>query len=95
MKDEHSQQINVDRVSGHERYPAQRIIMERHDVIALLIALGITAALVYGLIYFVRDLWPFLPLPVALIGFILLAAAVIGSPNLCAGAVVEPHCRSA
>jgi hypothetical protein len=54
--------------------------MERHDVIALLITLGITAVLVYGVVYFVRDLWPFLPLPVALIGFILLAAAVIGSP---------------
>ena len=44
--------------------------MERHDVIALLITLGITAVLVYGLVYFVRDLWPFLPLPVALIGVI-------------------------
>jgi len=54
--------------------------MERYDVIALLIVLGITAALVYGVIYFVRELWPFLPPAVALIGFILLAAAVIGSP---------------
>jgi hypothetical protein len=54
--------------------------MGRRDVIALLIVLGITAALVYGLVYFVRELWPFLPPAVALIGFILLAAAVIGSP---------------
>jgi xanthosine utilization system XapX-like protein len=80
VKGEHSHQINVDRVPGHERYPAQRIIMERYDVIALLIVLGITAALVYGLIYFVRELCPFLPPAMALIGFILLAAAVIGSP---------------
>ncbi len=53
---------------------------ERHGVIALLIALGITAALVVGLVYFVRELWPRLPPAVALVGFILLAVVVIGYP---------------
>jgi hypothetical protein len=54
--------------------------MERRDVIALLIALGITAALMFGLVYFVRELWPRLPSAAALVGFILLAVAVIGYP---------------
>jgi len=53
---------------------------ERHGVIALLLALGITAALVAGLMYFVRELWPLLPPAVALVGFILLAVVVIGYP---------------
>lgn len=54
--------------------------MQRSDVIALLVALGVTGFLVWGLVYLVQELWPVLPPAVALIIFILLAVAVIGYP---------------
>lgn len=53
---------------------------EPRDAIALLMALGITAALVLGSVYFIRELWPRLPPALALVGFILLAVLVIGYP---------------
>ncbi|MGI0015044.1 MAG: hypothetical protein ACREBU_16620 [Nitrososphaera sp.] len=55
-------------------------MIKGRDIIALLAALGITAAMVLGMVYFVREMWPLLPPAMALIGFILLAVAVIGYP---------------
>lgn len=55
-------------------------IMQRSDVIALLVALGVTGLLVWGLVYLVQELWPVLPPAVALIIFILLAVLIIGYP---------------
>jgi hypothetical protein len=54
--------------------------MQRRDLIALLSVLAITIAMWVGLVYFVHKIWPLLPPAVALIGFILLAVAVIGYP---------------
>ncbi|MDQ2696420.1 MAG: hypothetical protein M3Z21_13800 [Pseudomonadota bacterium] len=54
--------------------------MPRQDLLALVAALLVTALLIWGLVYFVRELWPTLsPLP-ALLVFIFLAVAVIGYP---------------
>jgi len=50
------------------------------DRAALFSALVITLALAGGLVYFVRVVWPLLPPALALIGFILLAVAIIGYP---------------
>jgi xanthosine utilization system XapX-like protein len=55
-------------------------MVERRDVIALLAALGLTAAMVWAAVYFVQELWPLLPPAVALLGFIGLAVLVIGYP---------------
>lgn len=54
--------------------------MQRSDIVALLVALGITGLLVWGLVYFVQEIWPVLPPALALIIFILLAVIVIGYP---------------
>lgn len=54
--------------------------MQRSDIVALLVALGVTGLLVWGLVYFVQELWPVLPPALALIIFILLAVIVIGYP---------------
>lgn len=54
--------------------------MQRTDWIALLAALGITGLLIWGLVYFIQELWPVLPPALALIIFILLAVVVIGYP---------------
>ncbi|MDG4551985.1 MAG: hypothetical protein P9F19_02155 [Candidatus Contendobacter sp.] len=54
--------------------------MRRDDILALLVSLGITVLLVWGLVYFVTEWWGRLPKAVALILFILLAVMVIGYP---------------
>ena len=54
--------------------------MQRSDLIALLFALGVTLALGWGLVYFVREIWPLLPPWLSMILFILLAVIVIGYP---------------
>ena len=54
--------------------------MHRDDIPALLVSLGITGLLVWGLVYFVTEWWGRLPKAVALILFILLAVMVIGYP---------------
>ncbi len=54
--------------------------MHRDDLPALLVSLGITALLLWGLLYLVTEWWGRLPKAVALILFILLAVMVIGYP---------------
>ncbi|MFZ1326297.1 MAG: hypothetical protein WAT67_09825 [Candidatus Contendobacter sp.] len=54
--------------------------MHRDDILALLVSLGITALLLWGLVYLVTEWWGRLPKAVALILFILLAVMVIGYP---------------
>ena len=54
--------------------------MRRDDFLALLVSLGITGLLLWGLVYFVTEWWGRLPKAVALILFILLAVIVIGYP---------------
>ena len=54
--------------------------MHRDDILALLVSLGITGLLLWGLVYFVSEWWGRLPRAVALILFILLAVMVIGYP---------------
>ena len=54
--------------------------MKHGSISAFVIALGITAAMIWGLVYFIRELWPVLPPWLALIVFILLAVAMIGYP---------------
>lgn len=54
--------------------------MHRDDIPALLVSLGITGLLGWGLVYFVTEWWGRLPKAVALILFILLAVMVIGYP---------------
>ncbi len=54
--------------------------MERRNITAFLIALGIAVGLLFGLSYFVQEAWPRLPPALALIVWILLAVAVIGYP---------------
>jgi xanthosine utilization system XapX-like protein len=54
--------------------------MQRSDIGALIVALTITAALAWGIVYFVQELWPRLPPWLAMLGFIFLAVAVIGYP---------------
>ena len=55
-------------------------MMQRNDISALLVALLITAATGWGLVYFVRELWPRLPPWLSMLVFIFLAGAVIGYP---------------
>ena len=45
-----------------------------------LLALTMTLALAFGLIYFVHDLWPVLPGWAAMLVFILIAVIIIGYP---------------
>lgn len=54
--------------------------MHRDDILALVVSLGVTGLLLWGLIYFVTEWWGRLPKAVALILFILLAVMVIGYP---------------
>ena len=54
--------------------------MQRRDMQALLISLGITGLLMGGMAYFISAWWGRLPKAVALILFILLAVMVIGYP---------------
>ena len=54
--------------------------MQRHDIQALLISLGITGLLMGGMAYFISAWWGRLPVAVSLILFILLAVMVIGYP---------------
>lgn len=54
--------------------------MERRNITAFLMALGIAAGLLFGMLYFVQEVWPRLPPAVALMVLILLAVAVIGYP---------------
>jgi hypothetical protein len=54
--------------------------MRRDDILALLVSLGTTGLLLWGLVYLVTEWWGRLPRAVALILFILLAVMVIGYP---------------
>ena len=54
--------------------------MHRDDILALVVSLGVTGLLLWGLIYLVSEWWGRLPKAVALILFILLAVMVIGYP---------------
>ena len=54
--------------------------MQRRDMQALLVSLGITGLLMGGMAYFISAWWGRLPKVVALILFILLAVMVIGYP---------------
>lgn len=54
--------------------------MKSRDLITFLTALGVTALLVLGAVYFVREIWPRLPPALSVIVFILLAVIVIGYP---------------
>lgn len=54
--------------------------MQRSDILAFLLALGITGSLIWALVYFVNVWWPRLPKVVALSICILLAVMVIGYP---------------
>lgn len=54
--------------------------MKSRDLIAFLTALGATALLVLGAMYFIREIWPRLPPALSVIIFILLAVIVIGYP---------------
>lgn len=54
--------------------------MRREDMLAFLFSLGITALMIWGLVYFIQEWWTRLPKVVALIICILLAVMVIGYP---------------
>ncbi len=54
--------------------------MQRNDLLALLLSLGLTGLLVWGLVYFINTWWERLPRAVALTVCILLAVMVIGYP---------------
>lgn len=54
--------------------------MQRRDAAALLFAALVTAAMGWGIVYFVNELWPLLPGWLAVIVFIFLAVAIIGYP---------------
>lgn len=54
--------------------------MQRSDLVPLLVALGLTGLVTWGLVYFVNEWWGRLPKAVALIICILLAVMVIGYP---------------
>ena len=56
--------------------------MHRNDISALLIVLGVTAAMIWGMVYFVRHIWPYLPPWLSMLIFIFLAVMVIGYPIL-------------
>ncbi len=54
--------------------------MQRRDIQALLISLGIICLLISGMVYFISAWWGRLPVAVSLFLFILLAVMVIGYP---------------
>jgi predicted transporter len=54
--------------------------MQRSDILAILVSLGITGLLILGLVYFISEWWGRFPKVVSLIIFILLAVMVIGYP---------------
>ena len=54
--------------------------MHRDDILPLLVSIGITGLLIWGMVYFVNEWWGRLPKSVALILFVLLAVLVIGYP---------------
>lgn len=54
--------------------------MHRNDISALLIAVGVTAAMIWGMVYFVRHIWSHLPPWLSMLIFIFLAVMVIGYP---------------
>jgi hypothetical protein len=54
--------------------------MQRSDILAFLVSLGITGLLIWGLVYFINTWWARLPKAVALIVCILLAVLAIGYP---------------
>lgn len=54
--------------------------MRRDDILAFLFSLGITALMIWGLVYFIQEWWMRLPKGVALIICILLSVMVIGYP---------------
>jgi hypothetical protein len=54
--------------------------MQRNDLLAFLVSLGITGLLIWGLVYFINTWWDRLPKVVALTICILLAVMVIGYP---------------
>jgi predicted transporter len=54
--------------------------MRREDMLAFLFSLGITALMIWGLVYFIQEWWARLPKGVALIICILLSVMVIGYP---------------
>lgn len=54
--------------------------MRREDMLAFLFSLGITALMIWGLVYFIQEWWTRLPKGVALIICILLSVMVIGYP---------------
>ncbi|NJM11847.1 MAG: hypothetical protein HC889_08170 [Synechococcaceae cyanobacterium SM1_2_3] len=54
--------------------------MRRDDMLAFLFSLGITALMIWGLVYFIQEWWARLPKGVALIICILLSVMVIGYP---------------
>ena len=56
------------------------MIVQRSHIGGFLIALIITATMIWGLIYFIRKLWPLLPPWLALLIFILIAVMIIGYP---------------
>jgi high-affinity Fe2+/Pb2+ permease len=56
--------------------------MQRSDIRALLIALAVTLAMGWFLVYFVNNLWPRLPPWLSMLVFIFLAVVVIGYPIL-------------
>jgi predicted transporter len=54
--------------------------MQRSDLLAFLVSLGMTGLLIWGLVYFINTWWERLPKAVALTICILLAVMVIGYP---------------
>ncbi|CDH45126.1 MAG: hypothetical protein IPL59_22555 [Candidatus Competibacteraceae bacterium] len=54
--------------------------MQRSDLLAFLVSLGVIGLLIWGLVYFINHWWAQLPTAVALIVCILLAVMVIGYP---------------
>jgi hypothetical protein len=56
--------------------------MHRNDISALLIALGVTAAMGWGMVYFVKHIGPHLPPWLSMLIFIFLTVMIIGYPIL-------------
>ena len=54
--------------------------MQRSDILAFLVSVGVTGLLIWGLVYFINEWWERLPKAIALTVCILLAVMVIGYP---------------
>ena len=54
--------------------------MQRSDILAFLVSIGITGLLLWGLVHFINEWWTRLPKVVALTICILLAVVTIGYP---------------